>query len=470
MINDYIDIQSKNMIDDLAKIVSFPSVADEDDEKYPCGKEVKDALDFVVERAKSMGLEANNLGLCAEIKFGGIGDNPEKVYIATHADVVPAGDGWDTDPFGLALKDGNLYGRGTHDDKGPTIAVLYAMKAIKDLGFTPKAEIRLLVGGCEETSMNDMKWYVKKYGQPDYGLTPDSEFPITNGEAGLSFGKIFIKNSKVNKRLILKEFNAGKVFNAVPDSAHASMYAADDFKLTAEKKLLAIASNMNDLEYTIRGNTISITAFGLSAHGSRPEDGDNAAYKLINIIKTLYDAAAEQNDFIDFGIKRLAGDTKGEKIGVACSDKQSGYLTYNVGMVDYDAESEEGFYSFDIRVPVTIDVNEIVDKLKATAKEEGVRLDLHKAEESFYIDPNTDFLQKLGKCYSKLTGKPAEYLVQKGGTYSKAFAGKCVAFGPTDMNRPCDGGNIHGPNEFIAVKAFTDLAVIYANVIKDLWC
>lgn len=470
MISDYIDIHSKNMIKDLSELVAIPSVADEDDTNYPCGKEVTNALNYVVEKAKSMGLEAKNLGLCAEIKFGGIGDNPEKVYIATHTDVVPAGDGWDSDPFELAIKEGKLYGRGTHDDKGPTISVLYAMKAIKDLGFTPKSEIILLVGGCEETSMNDMKWYVEKFGQPDYGLTPDSEFPITNGEAGLAFGKILIKNCTNNKRLILNEFYAGTVYNAVPDSAHASLFAADDFKVTAEKKLISMADNRNDFEFSFSGNTLSIAAFGLSAHGSRPETGDNAAYKLISIIKTLYDTAAEDNDFIEFGIKRLVGDTRGEKMGVACSDTQSGFLTYNVGMVEYDARKSEGFYSFDIRIPVTIDVNVIIDKLKNTAKEESVKIDINKAEESFFIDPNTEFLKKLGACYEKITGKHAEYLVQKGGTYSKAFAGKCVAFGPTDKDNPSDGGNIHGPNEFIDIKAFTDLAVIYANVIKDLWC
>ena len=140
--------------------------------------------------------------------------------------------------------------------------------------------------------------------------------------------------------------------------------STDDFTFTAEKKLIAIANEQNDIEYNFSGNTLVITTFGLSAHGSRPEDGDNAAYKLITIIKTLYDAAAERNDFIDFGINRLVGDTKGEKMGVSCSDEQSGFLTYNVGMVGYDASTSEGFYSFDIRVPVTVDVNEIIGKLK----------------------------------------------------------------------------------------------------------
>ena len=39
---------------------------------------------------------------------------------------------WDFDPYGGEVKDGVLYGRGTLDDKGPVIACLYAMKALKE--------------------------------------------------------------------------------------------------------------------------------------------------------------------------------------------------------------------------------------------------------------------------------------------------------------------------------------------------
>ena len=39
------------------------------------------------------------------------------------------------------IEDGFMYGRGTADDKGPVIAALFAMKAIKDAGITPKKTI-----------------------------------------------------------------------------------------------------------------------------------------------------------------------------------------------------------------------------------------------------------------------------------------------------------------------------------------
>ncbi|MDA9507132.1 acetylornithine deacetylase [Bradyrhizobium sp. CCBAU 11386] len=48
----------------------------------------------------------------------------------THMDVVPAGEGWSSDPFGLTEKDGRLYGRGACDCKGPLAAMLEAMRML----------------------------------------------------------------------------------------------------------------------------------------------------------------------------------------------------------------------------------------------------------------------------------------------------------------------------------------------------
>lgn len=44
------------------------------------------------------------------------------------------GDGWDTEPFVLTEKDGKLYGRGSTDDKGPVLAWINCLEAMKELG------------------------------------------------------------------------------------------------------------------------------------------------------------------------------------------------------------------------------------------------------------------------------------------------------------------------------------------------
>ena len=158
MFNDYIDLQRQNMIKDLMTLVSIPSVAAAPDDILPFGKNVNDALNAVADIAKRMGFNAKNMGSCTEITFGP--SKGEKVYIAGHVDIVPPGDGWTSPPYELTIRDGKMYGRGVLDDKGPSIAALYALKAIKELGFRPKARIKLILGGNEENGMIDLADYI----------------------------------------------------------------------------------------------------------------------------------------------------------------------------------------------------------------------------------------------------------------------------------------------------------------------
>ncbi len=55
-------------------------------------------------------------------------DTKQHLCFAGHVDVVPAGDGWDTDPFDAVEKDGIIYARGTQDMKSGVAAFLYACK------------------------------------------------------------------------------------------------------------------------------------------------------------------------------------------------------------------------------------------------------------------------------------------------------------------------------------------------------
>jgi len=57
-------------------------------------------------------------------KFG----DGEHLCFAGHVDVVPAGGGWDTNPYELVQKDGYLYGRGTQDMKSGVCAFVQALK------------------------------------------------------------------------------------------------------------------------------------------------------------------------------------------------------------------------------------------------------------------------------------------------------------------------------------------------------
>jgi succinyl-diaminopimelate desuccinylase len=59
----------------------------------------------------------------------------ECVHFNSHIDVVEAGSGWSTDPFGGEVKDGKVYGRGTCDMKGGLASSVIACEAILEEGI-----------------------------------------------------------------------------------------------------------------------------------------------------------------------------------------------------------------------------------------------------------------------------------------------------------------------------------------------
>jgi succinyl-diaminopimelate desuccinylase len=74
-----------------------------------------------------------------------LGQSEDVVTVLVHLDVVPEGKGWDYPPFGGEIHNGKIYGRGIIDDKGPAIASLYAMKALKESGKQLKKKIRIIL-------------------------------------------------------------------------------------------------------------------------------------------------------------------------------------------------------------------------------------------------------------------------------------------------------------------------------------
>ncbi|KFP73321.1 Beta-Ala-His dipeptidase, partial [Acanthisitta chloris] len=69
--------------------------------------------------------------------LGELGKDPQNptVCFYGHVDVQPAKkeDGWKTDPYTLTEIDGNLYGRGATDNKGPVLAWINAVETFRAL-------------------------------------------------------------------------------------------------------------------------------------------------------------------------------------------------------------------------------------------------------------------------------------------------------------------------------------------------
>ncbi|KFF60239.1 acetylornithine deacetylase [Cryobacterium sp. MLB-32] len=77
-----------------------------------------------------------------------------------HSDVVPAGEGWTSDPFEPYARDGRLYGRGTTDMKGGLAAIVLAMAAIRASGIRLGGPLQLVCTVDEEDRGLGVRAYV----------------------------------------------------------------------------------------------------------------------------------------------------------------------------------------------------------------------------------------------------------------------------------------------------------------------
>ncbi|UFS63303.1 succinyl-diaminopimelate desuccinylase [Sulfurimonas sp. HSL-3221] len=93
----------------------------------------------------------------------------EHLCFAGHVDVVPAGEGWDTDPYTAVEKAGKIYGRGAQDMKAGVSAFLQAVKETEAFRGT----LSLLLTSDEEGPAKHGTVELLKWLQTE-GMLPDA--------------------------------------------------------------------------------------------------------------------------------------------------------------------------------------------------------------------------------------------------------------------------------------------------------
>ena len=98
-------------------------------------------LDIAMDDCSHLGLPTQVFdGYAAHAEIGE-GSDDDALAILVHLDVVPEGDGWHFPPYGAVIENDRMYGRGTSDDKGPAVAALYAVKAVKEANIPLKRKV-----------------------------------------------------------------------------------------------------------------------------------------------------------------------------------------------------------------------------------------------------------------------------------------------------------------------------------------
>jgi succinyl-diaminopimelate desuccinylase len=156
------------------------------------------ALDVLEAVLKDIGFTTHRLPFGdIDNLYARLGDTSPHFCFAGHTDVVPVGEGWNTDPFAAEVKDGMLYGRGAADMKSAIAAFVAAAARIG----TPKGSISLLITGDEEgVAVNGtvklLEWLKARGEKIDHCVVGE---PTSVGQAGdtLKIGRRGSINFKV---------------------------------------------------------------------------------------------------------------------------------------------------------------------------------------------------------------------------------------------------------------------------------
>lgn len=446
------------MVDLLKKFIQIKSVKSEAKPFMPYGKGLFDALMFVQSEAERMDLECVNLfGHMAYVDYG---YSDEMLGILVHVDVVPQGDGWTMPAFEGIEKDGKIYGRGAIDNKGPAIAALFALHALSDNCVQLNKKVRLIFGTDEESGWADMDFYKKHETLPDIAFSPDGEYPVINAEKGL----LHIQLSANGKRtsddgLFIRSISAGTRANVVPNSAQCELHAP--FKLI-EKSLQAYTCPVGSeigVDY-IGDGFVRIEVEGKSAHGSKPDDGINAAGALVQYLGTLPLAEGPVEKAIHMLAQKIGTTTHGENIELDLSDEVTGRLTLNLGTLDMD--SGRLCASIDIRYPISFERDQIEQTINTQFADFDMKV-LHSLPKH-YVPEDSELVTKLKEAYTEMTGKEAYCVSIGGATYARAFK-NAVTFGPLFPGKPSVE---HGPDEYIEIDDIVKNAEIIADAIIRL--
>lgn len=432
----------EEIITQLEKFIRIQSVSDN-------REKVAEALDFALALGQSMGFEVRT---CADGQVGvvEIGQGEETVGILAHVDVVGPGElsRWETSPFEPVIKDGRMYGRGTIDDKGAVIASLYAMKAVAELGIPLKKKVQLILGTQEEVDWTDMRAYVENYPLPDYGFSPDGEFPLCNiekGSIGINMAFPLEERQEIKEegsRLTFIE--AGTAENIVPGKCTAKLLRVQDGNRQEE----------------------TLEILGRAAHSCMPEKGENAILKMAEALVSMDLQDNQLLRVMHLAHEKLAG-CYGEDIGLYGEDEyvQGEFVHRNaLSPTLLRMGEEEILLHVNVRTAYGTTDEEVLSTFRQLAEAYGGIMRNVEILPVVYVSKDRPFVQAFTRAYEAVSGRKHEFALAYGGSYAKAMP-NIVSWGPIF---PEEEDTCHEENEYISIEGLILNAKIFAAGLNEV--
>ncbi|HEX9945295.1 MAG TPA: Sapep family Mn(2+)-dependent dipeptidase [Thermoanaerobaculia bacterium] len=466
----------ERMVQDLQEMVRFQTFAVEGRENWNAPEFVRQR-EWLETKARDLGFEFKSYdGRVDEITLPG----PKPVLaLLTHGDVQGVeGQRWSSPPFEGKLVNGRIIGRGTEDDKGPIVAALYAMAVLRDADWPRDSTVRLLVANGEETSWDEIPYYLERAPTPERTLGIDAEYPVTHAQKGygiLTFRAQPVEAPRPGKWRIAK-MSGGSGMSIIAERGEALLERAG----TARERNAALgelsrlaakwarAHPPAKLAVSREGGLLKVTAMGRGGHSSEPRSGHNALGDLTAFLATLDLRMDPWGALAAFTGAAVGTETDGRSLGLVHRDPVMGELTSNLSFLREDQGAPVA--EINIRYPRGI-AKEAMEK--GLAERAGafnqrtgaaVATQVNLLSEPHLAPAEGPLVSALLEVWQEVTGKPGKPIAIGGGTQARLFPGG-VDFGPA---MPMETYRGHGTDEYLTPEELRRIAELTLAAVWKL--
>lgn len=483
-IMNLVDTHKESLIKDTAKLLSFRTISSLKGEPDPeTQEEFHKAFTFIKEISARMGFSFrmldNKVGI---VELQASSPEAETIGVLLHIDVMPPGESeWKYPPFSGTVAEDKIWGRGAQDDKGPIIATLYGLWAAKEIASAESIHrnCRLIIGTQEETGdWSDIHFYKQQEGVPDFSIVPDAEFPIINAEKGMVNMELCGEwdESPLSEKagVAFVSLVSGERANMVPDKAVLILQPKHpDARNALEQTIAELRKFYPEAKIKIseEGANFKVEFSGMTAHGSRPFEGHNAAVDALRFVDFLKMNPPSFARYIEF-IKEAGESIWGDRLGIKSEHSFVGKTTSSLGLLRIDNNNGKATFNIRNTLGLSVDTAEerIQSVLKNLKKETGVKITLVRKSsgtEPLFVDPEEfrHYIEPLKFAYETVTERKAELKAIGGTTFAKSFP-RAVSFGPVLLEEEKEMA--HQTDEHVAVTHQLRNAKIYAIALWAL--
>ncbi|MFQ5957604.1 MAG: M20 family metallopeptidase [Candidatus Brocadiales bacterium] len=319
-----------------------------------------------------------------------VGAGKPSLLVACHLDVVPAGDGWHQDPFKASVVDGKVVGRGASDNKGQMASCMVLTKYLKEREDSLSGEF-ILVGAADEE-----------------------------------------RGSRLGLEYLLEECGLRADYAIIPD----------------------ISYGMKKIDVCEKGALfLEITSQGKQAHGSRPEQGVNAIWNMVELLNEIRSMSFKCTSYPLFTPPTL---NLGTIQGGAARNIVPGKCQVCIDIRYLPGETKE---------EIVERIQGLIQKVEQLNTQAHFELKVASHLPPSKVPHDNHVIELIARHTKNVLGCRPELIGLSGATVTKQLLDKgitAVGFGPGDENQA------HVANESIDIQQLIDFAKIMALVSCEL--